>query len=112
MCIRDSVDGATKGQVITMLIYPNIEWGANHGGETVFYEEDKTEMVYLNPYVPGRICIFDGSIPHCAKPQALVGPKYRFTIACKFIKIKDEEGDIMIMDRDSTLPSKEEDIEF
>lgn len=110
------VDGATKGQVITMLIYPNIEWGANHGGETVFYEEDKTEMVYLNPYVPGRICIFDGSIPHCAKPQALVGPKYRFTIACKFIKIKDEEGDIMIMDRDSTvqpnLATVEGDIEF
>ena len=81
------VDAPSKGQGITMLIYPNIEWGANHGGETVFYEEDKREMVYLNPYVPGRICIFDGSIPHCAKPQALIGPKYRFTIAVKFIAI-------------------------
>ena len=95
------VDGPTKGQVITMLVYPNIEWGSNHGGETVFYEEDKTEMVYLNPYVPGRICIFDGSIPHCAKPQALIGPKYRFTIACKFTKIKEEKGDLLMMDRDA-----------
>jgi len=110
------VDAPTKGQGMTMLIYPNLEWGLNHGGETVFYEEDKREMVYLNPYVPGRICIFDGSIPHCAKPQALVGPKYRFTIACKFIKIKEEEGDLQIMDRDSTLSPNsatvEGDIEF
>jgi len=99
------VDAPSKGQGITMLIYPNIEWGANHGGETVFYEEDKREMVYLNPYVPGRICIFDGSIPHCAKPQALVGPKYRFTIACKFTRVKEEDGDLLIMDRDSAVPS-------
>ena len=98
------VDGPTKGQVITMLIYPNIEWKSNYGGETVFYEEDRTEMVYLNPYVPGRICIFDGSIPHCAKPQALIGPKYRFTIACKFTKIKEEKGDLLMMDRDSKIP--------
>ena len=110
------VDGPTRGQVITMLIYPNIEWGSNHGGETVFYEEDKTEMVYLNPYVPGRICIFDGSIPHCAKPQALVGPKYRFTIACKFTRVKEEDGDLLMMDRDSQVPMNptevEGDIEF
>ncbi len=110
------VDGPTRGQVITMLVYPNLEWGSNHGGETVFYEEDKTEMVYLNPYVPGRICIFDGSIPHCAKPQALVGPKYRFTIACKFTKIKTEDEDLLMMDRDSAAPINptevEGDIEF
>ena len=99
------VDAPSKGQGITMLIYPNIEWGANHGGETVFYEEDKREMVYLNPYVPGRICIFDGSIPHCAKPQALVGPKYRFTIACKFTRVKEEDGDLLMMDRDSAVPA-------
>tara|TARA_B100001250_G_C19626760_1_gene711875 strand:- start:95 stop:868 length:774 start_codon:yes stop_codon:yes gene_type:complete len=110
------VDAPSKGQGITMLIYPNIEWGANHGGETVFYEEDKREMVYLNPYVPGRICIFDGSIPHCAKPQALVGPKYRFTIACKFTRVKEEDGDLLMMDRDSQVPANptevEGDIEF
>ena len=105
------VDAPSKGQGITMLIYPNIEWGANHGGETVFYEEDKREMVYLNPYVPGRICIFDGSIPHCAKPQALVGPKYRFTIACKFTRVKEEDGDLLIMDRDSAVPSNPSEVD-
>tara|TARA_B100001996_G_scaffold147703_1_gene112515 strand:+ start:1529 stop:2284 length:756 start_codon:yes stop_codon:yes gene_type:complete len=71
----------------TMLIYPNIEWKANWGGETAFYEEDCEEMIYLNPYKPGRICIFDGSIPHCAKPQALIGAKFRFTIAVKFASL-------------------------
>lgn len=102
------VDAPTTGQGITMLVYPNLEWGSNHGGETVFYEEDGTEMVYLNPYVPGRICIFDGSVPHCAKPQALTGPKYRFTIACKFVRIKEEEGDLLMLDRDTEVPDKED----
>tara|TARA_B100001094_G_C17984397_1_gene696880 strand:- start:82 stop:837 length:756 start_codon:yes stop_codon:yes gene_type:complete len=104
------VDAPTRGQGMTMLVYPNIEWGSNHGGETVFYEEDKSEMVYLNPYVPGRICIFDGSIPHCAKPQALIGAKYRFTIACKFVKIKDDESDLEMIDRDTSINTDE--IEF
>ena len=87
---------------MTMLIYPNTEWDLNHGGETVFYEEDRSEMVYLNPYKPGRICLFDGSIPHCAKPQALIGPKYRFTIAVKFIRVKDADG-IQMANRDETI---------
>ena len=81
------VDAPIPNQVMTMLIYPNTQWELNHGGETVFYEEDRKELVYLNPYKPGRICLFDGSIPHCAKPQALIGPKYRFTIAVKFCRI-------------------------
>ena len=101
------VDAPARGQGMTMLIYPNLEWGSNHGGETVFYEEDKTEMVYLNPYVPGRICIFDGSIPHCAKPQALVGAKYRFTIACKFVKSKNDDNDLEMIDRDTTINTDE-----
>ena len=87
------VDAPRRNMEKTMLIYPNTEWGLNHGGETVFYEEDRTEMVYLNPYVPGRICIFDGSIPHCAKPQALIGPKYRFTIAIKFVNTNSSEDE-------------------
>ncbi len=93
------VDAPRKGMEKTMLIYPNIEWGLNHGGETVFYEEDRQEIVYINPYVPGRVCIFDGSIPHCAKPQALVGPKYRFTIAVKFTLIDQQDDDVSIIEK-------------
>lgn len=96
------VDAPTAGQGLTMLVYPNLEWGSNHGGETVFYEEDKQEMVYLNPYVPGRICIFDGSVPHSAKPQALIAAKYRFTIACKFVSV--DNDDINLIDRDASIP--------
>ena len=93
------VDAPRKGMEYTMLIYPNIEWGLNHGGETVFYEEDRQEIVYINPYVPGRVCIFDGSIPHCAKPQALVGPKYRFTIAVKFTLVDQQDNDVSIIEK-------------
>ncbi len=93
------VDAPRKGMEKTMLIYPNTEWESNWGGETVFYEEDRQEIVYINPYKPGRICIFDGSIPHCAKPQALIGSKYRFTIAIKFISIEPVDDGVGIIDR-------------
>ena len=88
------VDGPRPKQVVTMLVYPNRHWEPNWGGETAFYEEDQSELVYLNPYVPGRICIFDGSIPHCAKPQALIGDKYRYTIAVKFSRISAGNKDL------------------
>ena len=42
---------------------------------------------------------FDGSIPHCAKPQALVGPKYRFTIAVKFTLMDQQDDDVSIIEK-------------
>jgi|TARA_B100001996_G_C18639865_1_gene585217 hypothetical protein len=97
------VDAPKPGHGKTVLIYPNKEWKPEWGGETVFYEEDMKELVYLNPYVPGRILIFDGSIPHCAKPQALRGPKYRFTIAMKFFskEIDEKGGGVQMVNRDA-----------
>ena len=72
---------------MTCLIYAKNEWDQNWGGETVFYDDLKENIVFTNSYVPGRIILFDSNIPHCARPQSLCGPSFRFTIAIKFLPI-------------------------
>lgn len=68
----------------TVLIYMNRNWDLDWGGETIFYADDRKKIKYVSQFVPGRIIIFDGSIPHSAKPQHFSAPPYRFTLASKF----------------------------
>tara|TARA_B100000945_G_C20336848_1_gene575354 strand:+ start:379 stop:1014 length:636 start_codon:yes stop_codon:yes gene_type:complete len=69
----------------TLLYYANKNWEIGWGGETVFYNDRGTDYVKVVPYVPGRIVIFDGRIPHTAKPMNIrLSPTYRFTVALKF----------------------------
>lgn len=75
-----------QNQGKTLLYYANRDWEPNHGGETIFYDEDKQEIVYICGFKPGRIVIFDSDIPHSARPQSFDGPNYRFTLALKFLK--------------------------
>lgn len=66
---------------ITLLYYVNLDWDESFGGETIFYKEDLSEIVYTSKYTPGRIIIFDGTIPHTFRAQSSLGPRYRFTMA-------------------------------
>lgn len=68
----------------TILVYMNRNWDLDWGGETTFYSDDRKKIKYVSQFVPGRIIIFDGSIPHSAKPQHFSAPPYRFTLASKF----------------------------
>ena len=67
-----------------VLYYGNLEWKDGAHGETHFYSDDLKNIEFSSPYTPGRIIIFDGDIPHCVRPQSLIGPKYRFTLATIF----------------------------
>lgn len=69
-----------------LLYYGNIEWPTGGFGETLFFSEDLKEIVYASPYTPGRLILFDGSIPHSIRPQSLKAPKFRFTLAIFFNK--------------------------
>ena len=74
----------------TLLYYANKDWEMNWGGETVFYNDSGTDYVKVVPYVPGRIVIFDGRIPHRANPMnTRLSPAYRFTVALKFHEEKE-----------------------
>ena len=63
-----------------LLYYVNLEWPEGGHGETQFYSENLKEIQYTCPYTPGRILVFDGSIPHTIRPQSNAGPKFRFTL--------------------------------
>jgi len=64
-----------------ILYYANTDWQINGWhGETLFYNDDLSIRQAL-PYVPGRIIVFDGEIPHTIRPQSHIAPHYRFTLS-------------------------------
>jgi hypothetical protein len=67
-----------------LLYYANVEWKDGFHGETQFYNESLDGVQFTSPFVPGRLIVFDGSIPHTIRPQSPYGPKFRFTIAITF----------------------------
>ena len=69
---------------ITLLYYANRHWEYNWGGHTMFYDDDGNVKITVE-VKPGRIVIFDGSIPHTVMPMNIrSSPVYRFTIALKW----------------------------
>lgn len=71
-------------RTVTMLYYANPQWKEEWAGETLFYNEQVSEVVYTSMYKPGRVVLFDGTIPHSIRPQSKVAPNHRFTYALFF----------------------------
>ena len=76
----------THPDQIVALHYSNLTWNPEWGGETLFYKDNKRDILLSSPYVPNRLLIFDGAIPHTIKAQNLMGPSYRFTTSVFFNK--------------------------
>lgn len=70
----------------SLLYYINLDWKPEWGGETLFYDDNLTEIVFASMYTPGRIILFDGEIPHSIKAQSSLAPHYRFSLAMFFNK--------------------------
>ena len=77
---------AGRDECLSLLYYVNCDWNINWGGETLFYNNELSSIEYTSFFKPGRIIIFDGAIPHSARPQSFSSNQYRYTLACKFIK--------------------------
>lgn len=73
---------------LVVLYYANMEWEQHWHGETLFYSEDLKNIELALPYTPGRVVVFDASIPHSMRPQSISADHYRFTYASVF----DEES--------------------
>lgn len=67
-----------------VLFYLNLEWHDGWYGETMFYDEQQKNVLFTSPYVPGRVIVFDSSVPHTLKPQSIIAAKHRFTLALFF----------------------------
>ena len=67
------------------LYYVNLDWRDGWHGETIFYDPNNVkEIAHTSLYVPGRIILFDGSIPNAIRPQSVKAPKFRFTLSLFF----------------------------
>jgi hypothetical protein len=64
----------------------NQEWRDGWHGETLFFSENLKEIVHAMVYTPGRVVVFDGNIPHAIRPQSIIGPQFRYTLAMVFDK--------------------------
>ena len=68
----------------TVLYYANHSWEFNWGGETLFLNEQGSEIVAAVIPKPGRIVIFDGNIGHSARPPSILASCARMTVALKY----------------------------
>lgn len=69
---------------IGIIYYANLDWEQHWHGETLFYSEDLKEIELAVNYTPGRIVVFDSSIPHSVRPQSHAADQYRFTYLLAF----------------------------
>lgn len=69
---------------LVVLYYANLDWEQHWHGETLFYSENLKEIELAIRYTPGRIVVFDASIPHSMRPQSISADHYRFTFAMTF----------------------------
>jgi Rps23 Pro-64 3,4-dihydroxylase Tpa1-like proline 4-hydroxylase len=75
-----------KLEALTLLYYPNLEWNVEWGGFTMFTNETLTEVEYCSTYTPGRVILFNSTIPHAINPPSNIAPVYRFSFAIQFTK--------------------------
>jgi SM-20-related protein len=62
-----------------LLYYGNIRWKEEWSGETLFYDDSLQNILFATPYIPGRLILFDGKMPHTIRSQSSIAPFYRFT---------------------------------
>lgn len=74
----------TDGCGTTFLYYSNIEWDITWGGHTLFMDDNIQEAVHTSLYKPGRVLLFDGTIPHMIMTPTIVAKKPRFSLALQF----------------------------
>jgi len=70
----------------TILAYVNSEWNIDWGGETLFYDSNLQEIVKATIPKPGRVVIFDSTLPHSARPPQIHCQYSRCVLAIKLVK--------------------------
>jgi Rps23 Pro-64 3,4-dihydroxylase Tpa1-like proline 4-hydroxylase len=71
----------TDGNGLTLVYYANLEWDLSWGGQTLFMDDTLSEAEYTCLYKPGRIVLFDGSIPHMITSVSFAAKAHRYSFA-------------------------------
>ena len=69
---------------VTFLYYVNLNWRPEWLGYTIFGSDNLKEVIHTSFYVPGRVIIFDGSIPHMVIPPSVYARGHRLTFAIQY----------------------------
>jgi len=76
-------DCGRKDDSVTALLYANLEWHRDWGGETLFFDDDGDTACAVLPR-PRRLALFDGGIEHRASAPQRDCYASRLTLAMKF----------------------------
>ncbi|PVX28969.1 2OG-Fe(II) oxygenase [Sphingomonas pokkalii] len=68
---------------LTAIYYPQAEWCADQGGETLFFSRNVAEVIKAVVPKPDRLVVFPGTIPHVARPIYGAGDTARITLMFK-----------------------------
>ena len=67
----------------TAIYYSHSAWDPNYGGETVFFNSDRSDIVASVYPRPNRLVIFRGDVPHVARGVSRRCPELRVTLMFK-----------------------------
>jgi len=67
----------------TSVYYPHKAWEPNWGGETVFFNSSRNDIIATSYPKPGRLVCFPGTIPHAARGLSRTCPVLRITLMFK-----------------------------
>jgi hypothetical protein len=76
----------TDGTGLTILYYPNLTWDLNWGGHTLFMDDVLSDAEYTCLYKPGRVVLFDGTIPHIVLTPTIMAKEHRFSFVVQLGK--------------------------
>jgi SM-20-related protein len=67
----------------TVIYYPHKRWAPDWGGETVFFNQEKSDVAATVYPKPNRLVAFRGTVPHVARGVARSCPMLRITLMFK-----------------------------
>jgi SM-20-related protein len=74
---------STKPDNFTIIYYPHKTWEPNWGGETVFFNKEKTDIIGCVYPKPNRLIMFPGDVPHVGRGVSRTCPVMRITLMFK-----------------------------
>jgi len=76
------LDADVPGHV-TALYFGHARWEPNWGGETVFFDSERQDVVATAYARPNRLVVFPGDLPHVARGVSRICPELRITLMFK-----------------------------